>query len=224
MNEQQWLSSTSPQEMLDFLGTTGNFSNRKARLFAVACCRRAVAVAEWDADGLTSKEAVGVAARGVAAREVVGAGLLGRLPLWIVAPARAAWAALTGGRESNRGSGQSLPIQLAAIAAATDLLAFVSAKPDEARQHHTVLLRDICGPLPFREVHVDPSLLRWNDCTVVRLAQAIYDDQRWADMPILADALLDAGCDNEEILQHCREQGVVHTRGCWVLDLLLGKS
>ena len=43
-------------------------------------------------------------------------------------------------------------------------------------------------------------------------------------MPILADALLDAGRDNEELLQHCRQQECVHTRGCWAIDLLLGKK
>jgi hypothetical protein len=43
-------------------------------------------------------------------------------------------------------------------------------------------------------------------------------------MPILADALQDAGCDNEEVLDHCRAADGVHVRGCWVVDLVLGKS
>jgi hypothetical protein len=56
------------------------------------------------------------------------------------------------------------------------------------------------------------------------LARSIYEARRWTDMPILADALPDAGCDNEEFLSHAREQGVVHVRGCWLLDLLLNKE
>jgi hypothetical protein len=80
------------------------------------------------------------------------------------------------------------------------------------------LIRDIFGN-PFREVNVDPAWLRWNDSCISRIAQGIYDEGRFADLPILHDALLDAGCDDEAILAHCREPEV-HVRGCWVLDLL----
>src|SRR5262249_35678873 len=58
-----------------------------------------------------------------------------------------------------------------------------------------MLLRCVYGPLPFRLVTIDPSALAWNDRTVPRLAHGIYDERRWGDMPILGDALLDAGCD-----------------------------
>ena len=67
------------------------------------------------------------------------------------------------------------------------------------------------------------SLEQWNDGTVHRVAQAIYDERAFERMPILADALEDAGCDNADILNHCRNGGE-HVRGCWVIDLLLGKS
>ena len=53
--------------------------------------------------------------------------------------------------------------------------------------------------------------------------QALYDERRWGDMPILGDALLDAGCDVEEAVAHCRVGGE-HVRGCWVIDLCLGKE
>jgi hypothetical protein len=95
--------------------------------------------------------------------------------------------------------------------------------PPVADKTAVALLHDIAGPLPFRAVAIDPSWLSWNDGTVRRLAQAIYDERRFADMPILADALLDAGCDDEEVLAHCRRPAE-HVRGCWVLDLLLDKS
>jgi hypothetical protein len=63
----------------------------------------------------------------------------------------------------------------------------------------------------------------WNDSLVVRMAEAINEQRRFEDMPILADSLEDAGCDNADILAHCRGSGP-HVRGCWVLDLLLGKT
>jgi pSer/pThr/pTyr-binding forkhead associated (FHA) protein len=72
-------------------------------------------------------------------------------------------------------------------------------------------------------VPVDPAWLRWNDGTVPRLAQAIYEERRFEAMPLLHDALLDAGCDNQDILYHCKEPGP-HVRECWVLDILLGKE
>jgi hypothetical protein len=83
------------------------------------------------------------------------------------------------------------------------------------------LIRDIFGN-PFRPVPLDPSWLAWNDSTVSKLAQSIYDDRAFDRLPILADALEEAGCDNADILQHCRQPGE-HVRGCWVVDLLLGK-
>ena len=58
---------------------------------------------------------------------------------------------------------------------------------------------------------------------VVALARGIYDEKAFDRMPILADALQDAGCDNDDVLSHCRGGGP-HVRGCWVVDLLLGKE
>ena len=74
---------------------------------------------------------------------------------------------------------------------------------------------------PFRPVTADPS---WLNSTVVALARGIYDERAFDRMPILADALQDAGCDNEDVLNHCRDPHGVHARGCWVVDLVLGKS
>jgi hypothetical protein len=81
------------------------------------------------------------------------------------------------------------------------------------------LLRDIVGN-PFRPVTLNPA---WRTSNVTGLAQAIYDDRAFDRLPILADALEDAGCDNADILNHCRDGGV-HVRGCWVVDLVLGKQ
>ncbi len=82
------------------------------------------------------------------------------------------------------------------------------------------LLRDTFGSMSFRHLAVNPSCLTPG---VVELAQAIYDYSAFDRMPILADALEKAGCDNEEILRHLRGPGP-HGRGCFVVDLLLGKE
>jgi hypothetical protein len=74
----------------------------------------------------------------------------------------------------------------------------------------------------LRSVTVDPEWLAWNFGTVSVIARHVYDDRAYHDMSILADALDDAGCDNPDIIAHCRGDGP-HVRGCWVVDLLLGK-
>jgi hypothetical protein len=96
-------------------------------------------------------------------------------------------------------------------------------RPDDAQRERVArcdLIRDLIGnphlPLP---VTADPS---WLTSTVVSLAHGIYQDRAFDRLPILADALQDAGCDNEDVLNHCRSEGP-HVRGCWVVDLVLGK-
>jgi hypothetical protein len=93
----------------------------------------------------------------------------------------------------------------------------ISAAVETAKQ--VSLLRDIFGN-PFRPVTVDRV---WRAPTVILIAQAIYDERAFDRMPILGDALEDAGCTSADLLNHCRESGE-HTRGCWAVDLLLGKQ
>lgn len=81
------------------------------------------------------------------------------------------------------------------------------------------LIRDIFVS-PLRPM---PRDQRWLTSTVVSLAHQMYESRDFASMPILADALQDAGCDNEDMLNHCRGPGP-HVRGCWVVDLMLGKE
>jgi len=81
------------------------------------------------------------------------------------------------------------------------------------------LVREVVGN-PFRPVAFDP---RWRTEDVLGLARGIYEDRAFDRLPLLADALMDAGCDQEEILAHCRSEGP-HIRGCWVVDLALGKE
>jgi hypothetical protein len=81
------------------------------------------------------------------------------------------------------------------------------------------MIRDIFGN-PFCHLSVNSE---WLTSTVVALARQMYDYRDFSKMPIMADALQDAGCDNDEILQHCMQPGE-HYRGCFVVDLLLMKE
>jgi hypothetical protein len=81
------------------------------------------------------------------------------------------------------------------------------------------LLRCVFGNL-FRATVFDPA---WRTPTVITIAQAIYTERRFADLPILADALEEAGCTIAAILDHCRSGGE-HARGCWPVDLVSGKQ
>jgi hypothetical protein len=82
----------------------------------------------------------------------------------------------------------------------------------------SALLRDIFGN-PFRPVAFNPA---WRTDTAVSLARTMYESREFGAMPILADALQDAGCEDEQILNHCRDANQPHVRGCWVCDLVLG--
>jgi hypothetical protein len=211
MTEKEWLACTDPQEMLEFL--RGKASHRKLRLFACACCRRigvwlndldkrAVEVAEQFADGLVSEQAC-IDCR-EAAYDPYAESDQGRQP---VSSSAVQWAA--GPREHF--------IDRAGRAAhCCWLLLVVSGTESEIQAN---LLRDIFGN-PFRPIATNPS---WLTSTVLALAHSIYDERAFDQMPILADALEKSGCNNANILNHCRQAGV-HARGCFILDLLLGKE
>lgn len=94
----------------------------------------------------------------------------------------------------------------------------VAFKKGATRYALSNYLRDIFNT--FRAAPFDPS---WLTSTVLSLALYAYDSGDFSAMPILADALQDAGCEDAEILTHCRSESV-HVRGCWVLDAILGKG
>jgi hypothetical protein len=86
-----------------------------------------------------------------------------------------------------------------------------------ADEFQTALLRDIFGPPDVRFAE------EWRTPTVVELATRMYEERRFDEMPALADALKEVGCGDDPILSHCRSGGL-HVRGCWVVDLILGKE
>jgi hypothetical protein len=106
-----------------------------------------------------------------------------------------------------------------------------SAARNAERAGQAALLHDIFGPLPFRTRTIEPGWLAWNGRTVERLAAGVYEERELPSghleptrLAILADALEEAGCSDVEILGHLRQEGAVHVRGCWAVDLLLKKD
>jgi hypothetical protein len=100
------------------------------------------------------------------------------------------------------------------------IIATLRGKGNVPPEEQIALLRDIFGN-PFRPAVPEPA---WLTSDVRTLARGIYDEKAYDRMPILADALQDAGCNNEEVLAHCRDSKQVHVRGCWVVDALVGKG
>jgi hypothetical protein len=224
MTEAQWLACTSPKQMLAYLRCRVN--DRKLRLFAVACCGRlapllddprsvaAVEVAEQYADGLATEEqrtaaarsAQQVCARFLRSRTRPAAGDYARQEACSAATATTITRALLAARRTSE------------YAAEAGRLAGMKGRSD----YQTSLLRDIFGN-PFRQAVLPSSLQTWNGGTIGRLAASIYEERAFDRLPILADALEDAGCMDADILGHCRSAGE-HVRGCWIVDLLLGKE
>lgn len=233
MTEQEWLECSDSKRMLDFL--RGKVSERKLVLFACACCRRVwniltdersrngVVVRELYEDGVVTTyevEAAADAARRARAdiRRSFRMAYGDREDCPEVAPAYAAGAA------SNTASGNYHPVSWFVTRAAACVSSQGAVRAERAESKVlTSLLRDIVGPSPFRPVAANPLWLAWSEGTVVKLAQAIYDERSFDRLPILADALEEAGCDDADILDHCRQQHE-HVRGCWVVDLILGKE
>jgi hypothetical protein len=222
-------------------GEVKPLSDRKVRLFACACCRRiadlmddersqrAVEVAELHADGsATEVERREACEAALDAYDVLLArGKASNLPIpylpqpeptraWLLAARAAAQVARYPGEEAV-----ATAIQAAmAVAAEWDDPAWAAAALGDAAR--VALIRDIFAN-PFRDIEVEPAWLGWNGNTVRRIAEGVYEERAFDRLPILHDALLDAGCDNVDILAHCRSaQG--HVRGCWVIDVLLAKS
>ena len=129
-------------------------------------------------------------------------------------------------RDRRRGSyhyGFTRPFACAAAAEATAALTeaanWRAGVQAEVGRHQEAVFADIFGHA-FHSVAFCPA---WGTDTAVALARQMYESRDFAAMPILADALQDAGCDDEGVLGHCRDANATHCRGCWVVDLVLGK-
>jgi hypothetical protein len=93
----------------------------------------------------------------------------------------------------------------------------------QSRIIRSAVQREVLGNI-YRPVQLAPGLLPWRDRPLVyALARQMYDSRDFADLPMLADMMEDDGCQEEEILQHCRQTAHPHYKGCWVVDALLGR-
>ncbi len=227
MSEEEWLTAAEPTEALKWIRDA--VGERKARLFMVACCRsiegflwiddhcvRSVTIAERIADGF------GTSATLAEANLVMSVEVADHYHRH---PVREACFYCTCSEAAE------VADKCAYYAAHSAYLTRNWADPDDHSEHvqrcianasgtQVRLLRCIFGS-PFRSVSFDPA---WRTSDVVALARGIYEGRAFDRMPILADALQDAGCNNDDILNHCRDTGTPHARGCWVVDLVLGKA
>ncbi len=227
MTEQEWLGCTDPEPMLRFL-QEGRTSERKLRLLACACCRQiwnllpdplsrqAVMVAERYADGqasdveLAQVRVQAMKPTGEAAKQAAWA------PYWAVNTkmAEPIWNIFTGAAGAQ--ARQAAQVEHGKQAAAYEAMQSIT------RSAQANLIREVIGN-PFRPAIIRPYLLTWGGGIVVQLAEGIYEDRAFDSMPVLGDALEEAGCADEAILKHCR-QGDGHVRGCWVVDAVLAKT
>jgi len=223
MTESEWLACTDPQQILEFVRDRA--SDRKRRLFTCACCRRV-----WDA--LTDQRSRSA----VEAAERYADGLAGREELAAQAEAAEAPASAVASARAREAVVSLVPhVTQAALAAAgeradaTIWAAWATSEatrvPDQERRHQCALLRDLFNP--FRPVTPEPA---WSTPQVVALAQAAHEQRELpagtldtARLAVLADALEEAGCDQADLLAHLRGPGP-HVRGCWAVDLLLGRG
>jgi len=233
MNEQEWLESTDPRPMLTYLH--GKASDRKLRLFAVACCRQiwhlirdnraqeAAEIAECFADGLVGDKDRSNA-RKLAQQAAQSRGIILRpdSPKWERRAASTVYYATA--RNAMEAAYNAPCLAVEAViwkAGANGSYDSIALKLGEQILQVNAIV-DIFGNA-FRPATTNPIWLTWNDSAVRKIAQTIYDERAFDRMPILADALEDAGCDNEDILRHCRSDSP-HVKGYWVVDLVLGKE
>jgi hypothetical protein len=226
MTEAEWLAGNEPMSahrMLEALRDRA--SDRKLRLFGCASCRgvwrlfegspirEAVEAAERYVDGGVTQHHWARVRRGLAWVEVRGfhAHLLASRRVsveWAQQVVQSVSSALHFHLGLDGQYGRRTPD--------TQLVEAWKA----AWAAHAGIVREIFGN-PFRPASFSPA---WRTDTAVSLASQMYEGREFSAMPILADALQDVGCDDEQILAHCRDTGVSHVRGCWVVDLVLGKE
>jgi hypothetical protein len=222
MTEAEWLACDDPKAMRVALLTTAAVSERRMRLVGCACCRR---LWKWMTDTRSQQAVEGVERyvdKQLSITELHGLRDAAR-KAWEAAPydmAKKSNAPAAAAATATYVSSPHIDINVLS----NTMGAAIEAFPKKARQvveqrYQSILLRDIFGN-PFRPITLAPT---WQTDAAVSVAKQMYESRDFSAMPILADALQDAGCDNDDILSHCRQPGE-HVRGCWVVDLVLGKK
>lgn len=232
MTESQWLASTQRTPMLAFL--RAKTSKRKMRLFAAACCRRilplqidennglAIAIAERYADGRCSDEELAAAHKAARFRSKLAWRIADKAKVKkrLILPhiTDAICICVSSDVKLNADLVADYATRAVASDQSYDAESFYKQSEAEA-VCQIAILRDIFGN-PYRPATFKA---RWLSSQVVGLARTIYDTRSFERMPALGEALMDAGCNNEDVLDHCRAPGP-HVLGCWVVDLILGKQ
>ncbi len=232
MDERSWRECNEPQKMLEFL--RGRASDRKLRLFAVGCCRRV-----WlQLDGASLPEAIKVAERFADGEVSRAERQLFHSQLGARGGYSALWAAnclefavLDDEAEiaADHALSHALKFAYLRVCHEASVEETYTAVANRATAAHDAegpalsnLVREVFGN-SLCLATIPSAVLAWNDGTITRIANAIYQEHSFEELGILADALLEAGCTDEEIQRHCRVEGP-HVRGCWVLDALTGRS
>jgi hypothetical protein len=246
MTEAEWLTTSEVGDMESLLFDVQQFSARKMRLVSLAACRHiahllpplhylpVLATAEEYIDGLTDPRALldlcrhlatiplerYPAATNAAIRAVLSLGPENApdAATLDVVDARGFAALVQAGciapTLTHAEAGQAIAN---ARGTATHEVFTRACEAEEAAIAD--LLRDVFGN-PFRPMAVEPAWLAWEGGTIAKLAQGIYGEGAFDRLPILADALEEAGCASADLLSHCRGPGP-HVRGCWLVDALL---
>ena len=250
MTEQEWLTCAEPSRLLSSLFSRRRkeaATDERFRMFGIACCRRVAELLEFgDTRALDYLEAyassglreVLLKARrshrpaGNDASHAMTRAYPAPAPIKFQAEARLLATSAVWTCTKTKATQAAIAYRQAAVAkahlAAADRQPDPSARPqagwlppDPAELAvQAALLRDIFGN-PFRPVAFSPA---WRTDTAVSLAKQMYEMRDFGAMPILADALQDAGCDDEQVLHHCRDPKLPHVCGCWVVEAVLSGS
>jgi hypothetical protein len=226
--DSHWLACTDPDFLL--LGVPDNVTRRKWLLLACACARRAWHLVGNEAsDALSRLEAVAEADNSLGDHGAVSRALTA-VRFRLADAANAHTGKNHGIADRIQTAYRWLVFGIARAARLANAGARARSRPTrrikrmkiEERRYQRGLIRDVFGN-PFRTPRLDPHWLTANDGAAHALASAIDAEQDFRRLPILADALEDAGCTDADVLAHCRAGGT-HVRGCWVIDLVLGRS
>ncbi len=246
MYEDEWIGSTDAFKMLEHLrfelwSSAENIDERKQRLFACACCRRiwelipheigreAILIAEAHADDHASESDIRRVTDSLRDLPDPYFGSFGRFAeiLRSEAGAESMVSVLEDHDQRDTAallacySALLLPQFISPIAEAARSMTSSEKRYEvaaEEQKAHCDLIREIFGN-PFRHREFDA---RWKNETTQKLARSMYDDRTFQIMPILGDAIEEAGCTDDTLLSHCRDEGITHVRGCWVVDSVLG--
>jgi hypothetical protein len=222
MTARDWLVTATSVEDVARLESG---SPRKQRLLATAWLRRVVQ--HWSGFGKVYRDGLDANERYADSREKAELATLAEqlraeqreLDRWHHDEFPYHYTTICRGMRLATGLGRVNPVEV--LVCVRDAIHSIHKRPEWEAEERTLadLLRDIFGT-PVPPVSFDPA---WRTETAVTLAKQMYESRDFGAIPILADALQDAGCTSDDILDHCRGPGP-HVRGCWVVDLVLGKE